>query len=188
MQSTGYGQPGDATFTGSIAADILTVTAVASGALAVGSVLTDTDFALAPATAVLAQLTGPAGGAGTYTVNKAQTVDSETMSATGNGQREPLYSTATNVPMQFQALTNQQLEHVDALNISKTMRSVFLYGNHEGLDRPGVKGGDLLLAPTGLANTLPALDVWLVTDQAAAWDTDGWCNVIVTLQTDTASQ
>jgi hypothetical protein len=188
MQSTGYAYSGDAVITASITANVLTVTNVASGVLATGSVLTDTTFTLSPATTILEQLTGPAGGIGTYTVNNPQTVVSETMNAVGTGQRVPTYSTATGVPMQFQGIPNEQLEMVGALNIAGVMRSVWLYGNHEALDRPGVKGGDLLLVPTGLVNPKPALDVWLTTSQPAAWDSDNWCNVIVTLQLNTQSQ
>lgn len=67
-----------ATFTGSIAATTLTVTAVASGTLAVGQTLFDTSGDLIAGTKITALGTG-SGGTGTYTVSSTQTVGSETM-------------------------------------------------------------------------------------------------------------
>jgi len=69
-----------ATFTASISGSTMTVTAVASGTLAVGQVITDTD--VAQYTAITAQLTGTAGSTGTYTVSIGQTVASSELSAT----------------------------------------------------------------------------------------------------------
>ncbi len=66
----------EAEVTGSIADDTLTVTAVASGALAVGQTIT-ADGVL-PGTKITALGTGT-GGIGTYTVSQPQTVASETM-------------------------------------------------------------------------------------------------------------
>jgi hypothetical protein len=60
--------------TGSITGNILTVTAVSSGALVVGGVLTGTG--ITTGTTILNQLTGTAGGIGTYTVSLVQTVTS----------------------------------------------------------------------------------------------------------------
>jgi hypothetical protein len=67
-----------ATFTASIAGVTLTVTAVASGTLAVGQTLTDATGNLISGTKITALGTGT-GGAGTYTVGNTQTVASETM-------------------------------------------------------------------------------------------------------------
>lgn len=62
-----------ASFTGSIAATTMTVTAVASGTLAVGDVVTGTG--ILPGTTITALGTGT-GGTGTYTVSVSQTVAS----------------------------------------------------------------------------------------------------------------
>lgn len=68
-----------ASVTGSIAASVLTVSAVASGALAVGqTILGDT---VAAGTIILAQLTGTPWGVGTYTVTLNQTVTSRALDA-----------------------------------------------------------------------------------------------------------
>lgn len=94
--------------------------------------------------------------------------------------RTPTYSTATGVSMQVQPLTSKQIEHVDALNLQGIFKSVYLNGRIDGLVRVAGKGGDLLFLPTGYSGQ--ALDVWLVVEQAEAWDTDGWCRAIVQLQ------
>lgn len=67
--------------TGSIDGDVLTVTAVGSGTVVAGATLSGTG--VASGTKVLSQLSGTAGGVGTYRVNiPAQTVASTTVSGT----------------------------------------------------------------------------------------------------------
>lgn len=68
-----------ATFTASIAALTMTVTAVASGVLAVGQTISDVSGNLIVGTKIVNQLTGSAGGTGTYTISNTQTVGSEPM-------------------------------------------------------------------------------------------------------------
>ncbi len=184
-QSTGYGYAGDATFTGSITGPVLTVSAVASGALALGSIIAAPSGNVISGTAVTAFGTGD-GGIGTYTVAPGQTLTSEAMTATGNGDRVPTYATTYRVPMQFQALSSDELVHLDSLNISSTMRAVHMNGDLQGLNRPGVRGGDLLLAPTGLTGA--RLDTWLVTQVMESYDASGWCRLAVTLQQPKRSQ
>jgi hypothetical protein len=70
-----------AIFTGSIATSTLTVTAVSAGALAPGQLLQDAGL-LAMGTTIVAQLTGSAGGIGTYSVSIPQAVSSEAMTGT----------------------------------------------------------------------------------------------------------
>lgn len=67
-------------FTASIAASTMTVTAISSGSLAVGQVISG--VGVTQYTIITAQLTGTAGSTGTYTVSKGQTVSSVSMSAT----------------------------------------------------------------------------------------------------------
>jgi hypothetical protein len=69
--------PQTASVTGSIAGTTLTVTNVASGALAAGDLITGTS--VTTGTTITAQLTGATGGTGTYQVNNSQTVSSETI-------------------------------------------------------------------------------------------------------------
>ncbi|MDB5280876.1 MAG: hypothetical protein JWR61_5831, partial [Ferruginibacter sp.] len=77
---TGAIAPATASVTGSIAGNVLTVTAVASGVLVPGAVLAGTG--VTANTAITSQLSGTAGGVGTYAVSIAQVVASETISAT----------------------------------------------------------------------------------------------------------
>lgn len=67
-------------FTGSIASDVLTITAVSSGVVVPGGTLSGSS--VVSGTKVLAQLTGTAGGIGTYRVSVEQTVASTAISET----------------------------------------------------------------------------------------------------------
>jgi hypothetical protein len=70
-----------ASVTGSISGDVMTVTAVGSGTLVVGGILSGTG--VATGTQIVSQLTGTAGGIGTYSVSiPEQTVASTTISET----------------------------------------------------------------------------------------------------------
>lgn len=68
-------------FTASIAATVMTVTAVAHGVLGIGQLIQDAGI-LASGTMIVNQLTGSAGSTGTYTVSVSQTVPNEAMTAT----------------------------------------------------------------------------------------------------------
>ena len=70
-----------AKFIASVSGTTMTVTSVTSGALAAGQTLSDATGNLAVGTTIAAQLTGPAGGVGTYRLSGAQTVSSESMVA-----------------------------------------------------------------------------------------------------------
>jgi len=72
--------PQSATVTGSIAGTVLTVSAVTTGTLVVGAILSGTG--ITAGTQIVKQLTGTIGGAGTYTVSASQTVASTTVTAT----------------------------------------------------------------------------------------------------------
>ena len=69
----------DAVFTGSIAGNVMTITAVGYGSLSAGS--TVFGVGVATGTFVMSQLTGTPGGIGTYSVNLSQTTSSETLAA-----------------------------------------------------------------------------------------------------------
>ena len=69
-----------ANFTGSISGNLLTVTAISSGTIAVGQVVTDLTGAISANTTV-SQLGTGTGGTGTYLVSISQTVPSEAMSS-----------------------------------------------------------------------------------------------------------
>jgi hypothetical protein len=91
------GQVLSASFTGSISGTILTVSAVASGTLAIGQVVSDLTGALAANTTITGLGTG-VGGVGTYLVSNSQTVASE-----------PMTSAVTNAPAVPRARINSTL-------------------------------------------------------------------------------
>lgn len=95
-----------AVVTGSITTTTLTVTGVTSGLLQAGDILSGTG--VTANTKIVIQLTGTAGGAGTYTVDTSQTVTSTTITASvpdagrtiGSAQSDatrPLTGSLTNI-------------------------------------------------------------------------------------------
>lgn len=80
-------------FTGAIAGSILTVSAVASGLIVPGQVITGAG--IAAATTVQSQLTGVTGSTGTYQLNNSQTIGSEAMVASGAGLNVTVTSSGT---------------------------------------------------------------------------------------------
>lgn len=83
------------------------------------------------------------------------------------------YNTFPNQSFQVQALSGWQIRQAEQLNLQGIVRSVYLNGAIEGLDRPAGKGGDLLVFSGS---------TWLVTEVAEPWGNDGWTRVVVTLQ------
>jgi hypothetical protein len=71
-----------AVFTGSIAMAVLTVTAVTSGTIVIGTTLSGSG--VSGGTTITGQLTGTTGGVGTYSVSISQTVASTTITSTGS--------------------------------------------------------------------------------------------------------
>jgi microcystin-dependent protein len=94
-----------ASVTGSIATTTLTVSAVGSGLIQIGDILSGSG--VTANTKVLNQLTGTTGGIGTYTVDTSQTVSSTTITATvpdagrtiGSGQVDAFPSHIHTVPL-----------------------------------------------------------------------------------------
>ena len=75
------GTAGDAVFTASISGTTMTVSAVTSGTIYVGCLITGTN--VTANTTITAQTGGTTGGAGTYTVSQSQTVSSTTITSDG---------------------------------------------------------------------------------------------------------
>lgn len=95
----------------------------------------------------------------------------------GAGKRTPTQATPKSITANVQPLQGRDLEHVDALNLQGVFRSVYLYGDVEGIVRADGKGGDILQfseIPGGTSRS------WLVTQVMETWP--DWCRVIVTLQ------
>lgn len=94
----------------------------------------------------------------------------------GPGRKQvPKYRVVPDVQAQVQPLSAGDLKHLEAQNIQGVQRSVYLYGDIQGVVRPADKGGDLLIFGGR---------VWLVTVVFETWP--DWCKVGVTLQVDAA--
>ena len=157
-----YATPGS--ITASIGGLVLTVSAIASGTLQAGQALADITAALLPGTVITGQLTGSAGGIGTYSVNQTQTVASEAM------------TTSRPVIAQVQPLTWRDLQQLDGLNLQGTRRKIYLYGRADGAVRPLAKGGDLITIATGGVND----GIYLVAQVLEQFP--DWVSVAATLQ------
>ena len=160
LPSPSYATPG--ALTGSIAGDVLTVTAIPSGVLMRNQTLQDTG-ALLPNTIITGQLSGTKGGIGTYSVNQAQTVGSEPMTTilTAMGQVQPI--------------TWRDIQQLDGLSLNGTRKRIYINGFIEGLVRATNKGGDLITIASG-----PFVGVWLVAQVLEAFP--AWTAVAATLQ------
>jgi hypothetical protein len=134
-QVPGYATPG--TITASIAGTVLTVSAVSLGVLMPGQALADITTSLAAGTRITAQLTGTTGGPGTYSVNKPQTVGSETM------------TTSLTVLGQVQPITWRDLQQLDGVNLGGVKWKIYLNGEVDAIVRPERKGGDLIVISSG---------------------------------------
>lgn len=98
----------------------------------------------------------------------------------------PGYATGVGVRIQVQPLDKEELRHVDALNLEGVFRTVYMYGNTQGVVRVQAKGGDLLQFRTFQGE---AVQNWKVIDVGGPWNVEngGWTKVLVCLQTDTPS-
>lgn len=97
-----------------------------------------------------------------------------------DGVQSPTYTNAT-VPMQVQALSGLDLKHTDFLNMQGVKRSVYLFGDAQGVVKPEAKGGDILQFPQARGGVNYN---WLVTHVLETWTPDGagFCKVGVVLQ------
>jgi hypothetical protein len=161
QQLPGYATPG--AITASISGTVLTVTAVASGALLPGVGLADTTSALLPGTTVTGQLTGSPGGMGTYSVSQSQTVASEAM------------TTSLALLGQIQPITWGDLQQMDGINLGGVRWKIYVNGELDGVVRPELKGGDLITISTGRHQ-----GVWLVVQVLEQYP--DWCCAAITLQ------
>lgn len=150
-------------FTGALAAGVLTVSALTGGFLSPGQTISGAG--VGPNTSIAAQLTGTDGGIGTYSVNGSQglTIGAEPM------------TTALVMPAQVQALSGHDLRQIEGLNLQGTLRAIYVSGSLQGVVRPLMLGGDLVILPDGT--------VWLVTVVGEPWMTSAfWTKAILTLQ------
>lgn len=155
-----YETPG--ALTGSISGTVLTVSALASGKLASGQTLTGAT--VVAGTSITGQITGTAGGLGTYSVSRSQTAASQAI------------TTDLIVPAQVQPLTWKDLQQLDGLNLAGERRKIYLYGATDSVVRVQRKGGDLITIADGGVHA----GVWLVAQSLEQFP--DWCSVAATLQ------
>lgn len=106
-----------------------------------------------------------------------QTVPLTLQVSTGNvispdGTPTPTYATPVVVPGQVQPLTFKELKQVDALNLSGSLKAVYLEGHFNGIVRPKSKGGDLITDQFG--------NLWLVVQVLEFWP--DWTRAVIQLQ------
>lgn len=94
-EATGTGTINPNAVTGSIAGNVLTVSAVTTGCLAAGQLLTGANGLTAANLSILNQLTGTAGGIGTYTLTGSMNLASQAITASGGGLTITVASTGT---------------------------------------------------------------------------------------------
>lgn len=86
------------------------------------------------------------------------------------GKKVPSYS-EVDVTVQMQELSTTDLRQIDAINIQGILKTAYLNGNFNGVNRPEQKGGDILVVNG---------QQWLVVKVPELWP--DWCRVIVNLQ------
>jgi len=160
--SPGYSTPGS--FTGAISNGVLTVSAVASGVLGAGDTVAGVD--VLPDTEIVSQLSGTAGGPGTYRLSRTQpdVVAAEAMTS------------ALIMSAQVQPMTWQDLRQVEGLNLSGTRRKIYLYGSVDSVNRVSRGGGDLITIANGGVDD----GVWLVAQVIEQFP--DWVSAAMTLQ------
>jgi len=130
---------------GSIAGTTLTVTAVAYGALSVGLVLIDKAETVQPGTVITGQLSGSAGGTGTYSVSPSQTVAATTLYA---GSRDDL------VPLEYRAQLDvygpSAFQHATAIET--------LFRSDRGIERMQALGFEVTPLYSGEVRQAPFID------------------------------
>jgi len=89
-----------------------------------------------------------------------------------DGSQQPIYATPVVVMAQIQPLSSTDLRQLAALNISRAQRKVYINGLLQGVNRPAVKGGDLI--------TFPDATVWLVVQPLEQFP--DWTSAAVTEQ------
>jgi hypothetical protein len=96
-----------------------------------------------------------------------------------DGIQQPRYSRLDGIPVQRQALTNDELRALEGLNIQGNKCAVYLHGKYSGIVRRESLGGDLfvILGVTWLV--VQILEDWGVPGTA-----DAWCKLALTQQLD----
>ncbi len=97
----------------------------------------------------------------------------------------PAYAPGVPVRIQIQPLGKEELRHIEKLNMQGVFRTIYMYGNTQGIVRVLVQGGDLIQFSPFQGQTTQNWKV--VGPISGAWNVDngGWTKILVQLQIDT---
>lgn len=96
------------------------------------------------------------------------------------GKQQPQYLTGVTGPAQVQALDNSDLKQIEGLNISGSIRALYMRGNLAAVIRADSKGGDQIII--GAQRGAPALLVgtWLTSKVLESWP--DWTKIVIVKQ------
>lgn len=95
-----------------------------------------------------------------------------------SGTQIPAYAPPIRGSIQVQGMSGSALQHANSLNITGTLRKVYLGGDWESIVRTTMQGGDkFVFSHAGIVN-----GTWLVATVNETWP--DWCSVTVQLQVD----
>ncbi|WP_311271081.1 hypothetical protein [Sphingobium sp. WCS2017Hpa-17] len=100
-----------------------------------------------------------------------------------SGKRTAIYADPVAITAQVQALTKDEIRHLDAQNIAGTEMAAYVNRQLTSIDRDKGSGGDVVLF--GDQPTVPVDlrgSAWVVTAVLEAWTTAGWSRVGLTRQ------
>lgn len=99
-----------------------------------------------------------------------------TGATTLRGIRTPTFATLVTERLQVQAMTHEDLYHLNGLSYAGGMYKLYAYGQFSGIVRPDGKGGDLVQLGT---------EWWAIQHVLEWWP--GWCSFAITRQVNAAS-
>lgn len=97
-----------------------------------------------------------------------------------DGTQVPSYTDVPGIAVQVQALSGDDLKHIDGLNIQGVKRVAYLNGAALAIVRNLQFGGDLFIFEEGV---IPEGTTWLVTQSLEQWGPGAeWSKVLLVLQ------
>lgn len=90
-----------------------------------------------------------------------------------SGKTVPVYAAPANLQIQAQAITTQDLQKIDAMNLSQIERVILVSAQVQAVNRENQTGGDLLVFENA---------TWLVSGILEDWSTSGWMRIALTRQ------
>ena len=99
----------------------------------------------------------------------------------GAGQRQvPAYNSPIIGPAQVQALDGSDLKQIEGLNISGSIRALYMKGSLAGVVRPDSKGGDLVTINSQPGIPPALVGQWLIVKVLESWPL--WTKVVIVKQ------